>query len=990
VITAAGVGATVVDGGMLTNAGDVYGGSYGIVAEAGTNQMTNSGTVTGASGISVASGSTLTNATGGTIIGTSGRGVQLYGGRLVNDALIDGAQYGVFASDNAPLTNQSQGTIGVTAANGVALSGAYGFENAGLVGGTIRAVYDFGSNVTNAAGGRIEGAATGVGGYGHVTNAGTISGGAATSFAVGFSAGFANRVAVDPGAVFVGTVDGGNTIGASLTSVLAFESGTSSGTVTGLGSEYVNFARIQVEGGTWTASGVNSIVAGQSVVSEGGYLIADGSFTNAGSMSGTAYGLTLGGGTILNTGTISGNFGAVDGQRVVSGTVVNSGLLSTGGGIALNLPGLNAINENGGQVIGGRAGINFGGVGVSLVNDGYVSGGSYGVFFYGPATNLAQGTITSPKFGVDGHGTFINAGTIAGTGASADAVKFNAYSGNLLVVQPGARFIGTVDGGNAMGSVYGYVSTLEFASVMGEGTFSGLGSQYINFGRITVAAGAVWVAIGANSIVAGQTLAEAGRVFSFGTFANSGLITAAGSAIYVSGGALTNTGTILGGGEGAVYGDVASGTATVVNSGSIGGGVRMLNSTIVNQVSATIAGVVVGAEIQSGGVLVNSGDVRGTSGQGVVLSGGVVTNEAGGHISGFDYGITGHGTIVNAGTITASNVSDALNLYGGAARVIVEPGAVFQGTLDGGNTIGGTYVSALEFGAGVGTLAGFGTTVFDFAQITLDAGAQWLLAGSAYGFGGGETINGFAPGSTIELTGTVESKDALTGGALTLSGGTTIELPGAAYASVTNDGTNTFITACFATGTAIATARGPVPVEALTTDDLVVTATGRLAPVAWIGHRRTDLMRHPSPHDVMPVRVRAGAFGEKVPVRDLVLSPDHAVLMDGHLVPIRHLINGQSIVQESRDVVTYWHVELDRHDVLLAEDLACETYLDTGNRHAFEGEAATQLHPEFGRDHALAMWQARGCAPILMDTADATLRGLHLRLLARAAMIRAA
>jgi hypothetical protein len=453
---------------------------------------------------------------------------------------------------------------------------------------------------------------------------------------------------------------------------------------------------------------------------------------------------------------------------------------------------------------------------------------------------------------------------------------------------------------------------------------------------------------------------------------------------------LTNTGTINGRLT-AIETNIDGGGAKIVNSGLLTGGVGVgiENATITNQSGGTIAGNV-GAEVRASALLVNSSHVVGTLGSGVILSGGVVTNAAGATISGLDYGIEGNGTIVNAGTITASNVSDALNLYGGASRVIVEPGAVFQGTLDGGNTIGGTYVSALEFGAGVGTLAGFGTTVFDFAQVTFDAGAQWLLAGSAYGFGGGETISGFAPGSTIELTGDVESKDALTGGALTLSGGTTIELPGAVGANVTNDGTNTFITACFATGTAIATARGYVAVEALTTGDLVLTATGRLAPVAWIGHRRTDLRRHPRPHDVMPVRVRAGAFAEKVPVRDLVLSPDHAVLMEGHLVPIRHLINGQSIVQETRKSVTYWHVELDRHDVLLAEDLACETYLDTGNRHAFEGEAAVALHPEFGRDHALAMWQARGCAPILMDTADATLRALHLRLLARAAVIRAA
>jgi hypothetical protein len=106
------------------------------------------------------------------------------------------------------------------------------------------------------------------------------------------------------------------------------------------------------------------------------------------------------------------------------------------------------------------------------------------------------------------------------------------------------------------------------------------------------------------------------------------------------------------------------------------------------------------------------------------------------------------------------------------------------------------------------------------------------------------------------------------------------------------------------------------------------------------------------------------------------------VFLDGHLVPIRHLINGVSIVQETRDAVTYWHLELDRHDVVLAEGLACETYLDTGNRSAFEEDDPMMLHADFAR----RAWDTRGCAPILTDQADPRLRALHLRLLGRAAM----
>jgi hypothetical protein len=172
----------------------------------------------------------------------------------------------------------------------------------------------------------------------------------------------------------------------------------------------------------------------------------------------------------------------------------------------------------------------------------------------------------------------------------------------------------------------------------------------------------------------------------------------------------------------------------------------------------------------------------------------------------------------------------------------------------------------------------------------------------------------------------------------------------------------------------------------------VLTLAGRLAPVTWIGHRRTDLARHPSPLDVMPVRVRAHAFADNLPSRDLVLSPDHAVFAAGNLVPIRYLINNVSITQETRASITYWHVELDRHDLLLAEGLPAESYLDTGNRRAFENApGATEMTPDFApAAWARAVWATEGCAPILTDQAHPTLRALHLRLLARAASHKAA
>jgi hypothetical protein len=170
--------------------------------------------------------------------------------------------------------------------------------------------------------------------------------------------------------------------------------------------------------------------------------------------------------------------------------------------------------------------------------------------------------------------------------------------------------------------------------------------------------------------------------------------------------------------------------------------------------------------------------------------------------------------------------------------------------------------------------------------------------------------------------------------------------------------------ACFAAGTRIRTARGDVPVESLREGDAVLTARegGRRAPVRWIGHRRVAPARHPRPWDVNPIRVRAGALGPGQPSRDLLLSPDHALFLDGLLVRARDLLNGATVVQEAAERITYFHVELDRHDVLFAEGAPAESFLDTGNRAAFDnGGAAVMAHPEFAR----AVRDRDACAPLV-------------------------
>lgn len=169
---------------------------------------------------------------------------------------------------------------------------------------------------------------------------------------------------------------------------------------------------------------------------------------------------------------------------------------------------------------------------------------------------------------------------------------------------------------------------------------------------------------------------------------------------------------------------------------------------------------------------------------------------------------------------------------------------------------------------------------------------------------------------------------------------------------------------CFSTGTPIMTDAGEVPVERLTVGARLPTWYGRrLVDVIWIGQRNVDCRRHPRPQSVWPVRVKRDAFGTNMPHCDVLLSPDHALLADDVLIPVRYLVNGTTIVQEKVDHIGYWHIELDRHDVILAAGLPAESFLDTGNRSAFGNAGPViNVHPEFGR----WVWEGAGCAPLVV------------------------
>ena len=227
-----------------------------------------------------------------------------------------------------------------------------------------------------------------------------------------------------------------------------------------------------------------------------------------------------------------------------------------------------------------------------------------------------------------------------------------------------------------------------------------------------------------------------------------------------------------------------------------------------------------------------------------------------------------------------------------------------------------------------------------------------------------------SPSRELIYYGETSSKQGLIGNFKNTRGGTSYVLySNNAYSS--NQTINTDqspFALCFGSGTLIRTSRGEVAVENLRAGDLAVTASGALRPITWIGHRHLegetlDAGRH-------PVRVRAHAFGPGLPARDLTLSPGHPVLVGadadrsgGVLVPVMCLINGTTIDWVASRAITYWHVELDSHDILLAEGLPAESYLEFGTR-AFFAEASD--HALHNPDYVAPGLSGR-CRPVALD-----------------------
>ena len=797
----AGSGAIVLGTASIANAasGRIAGYTAGIYV-AGTGTVSNQGTVSSgqtagnaysyntdnrtatvlSAAIMLGSGS-VTNAGSGLISGALG-GIGTNGaGSIANDGNIEGGQFGVFLDGGGTVVNTSGGTIygGQYAVYG-GIRGALTVVNEGYIASTAGLGVELfgGGTVSNGSSGTITGAQ------------------------------YAIRTDNAPSTVF----NAGQLYGATRAGVALMDGGQVSNATTGIVYGYL--------------AGLAAFGAEATTVA------------NAGRMAGAGFGFVAysANAQVLNSGTIASQ---------------QSGWLTDfpGSGVALQAGG-SVTNASGGLILARGIGVQIGTQSVSaagtLINQGYIfsGGGDFGaaVWVNGPSliSNSSTGKIEGGPYGVVVYDatTLINSGYIVGTNFAFDAMKSGVRQ--RVIVHPGARFVGTVYGGNPIGSAV--VSTLELASGTAAGTLSGIGTQFLGFGQIAVDSGANWTLSGANTILSGATLAVGGTltntgfeaggaeldggtlvnaagatiVDSFaavygpgggtgGTVVNAGVLTgpASGSGagvVLFSGGSVTNSATGLISGAEAVYIDGAGTAAnggTAINAGRIVGylaqGVELdAGGSVTNAIGGTIAGAATAIIVRfqnaasQSATVVNRGLIAGGTGYGIQLTSAgkdMLINAANGIIvggRGGAYAAAG-ATVSNAGSIGSNGIGTTALRFGTGSdnRLVLYPGATFGGIVDGGNTLGASAVSTLELApaASAGAFTGLGSVYIDFGQIVVDPGATWSIVGNAT----------LAAGQTLANLGTLNDTGLrLNGGNLTNTVGGTIV--GTSFAAVRGAG----------------------------------------------------------------------------------------------------------------------------------------------------------------------------------------------------------
>ena len=179
----------------------------------------------------------------------------------------------------------------------------------------------------------------------------------------------------------------------------------------------------------------------------------------------------------------------------------------------------------------------------------------------------------------------------------------------------------------------------------------------------------------------------------------------------------------------------------------------------------------------------------------------------------------------------------------------------------------------------------------------------------------------------------------------------------------------------YKSSTRIKTPEGGINIEELRIGDNVLTASGETKPIKFIGRRKVSRERTGPWNGDGPVKISRFAIDGKAPHADLYVSPAHAIYIDGILIPASNLVNGVTIVADAKPEalsLTYFHIELDTHEAILAEGLAVESF-DRDNIYAFDNA------DEYVRLYGLGGEPLAPFAPIVRYHSSLQELGSHVR-----------
>jgi fibronectin-binding autotransporter adhesin len=652
---------------------------------------------------------------------------------------------------------------------------------------------------------------------------------------------------------------------------------------------------------------------------------------------------------------------------------------------------------------------------------------------------VIQTAAASDVDSLGGTGSIVNDGTILASGASGELDietqnftnngSITATGGQALAIEPFGTFDNAASGSITVGD--GSTAAIEFLD------------SFTNEGSITIASGGeLDLDTAASAFVTTQTaggtvqidgvLNADGQTLTIGPDSAFSTVTDNGTLIdatvIANGGAFDfGVGTldgvtwqgaldVSGGGTAAITGAFAAEGADGTGPGAI----------TVDGPNAQLLFIDAAATLDNATVTLGSNggvDALNANGTLTLGTGAVIQTAAASDVD----SLGGTGSIVNDGTILASGPSGELDIE---TQTFTNNGAI---SATGGQTlaiepfVSFTNVGSLTVGTGSSAFIQFFDSFTNAGQITVTGGLLDDNATNTTGTGtiqistGGTaefdqsvaatqtvsfldatgtldladpaaflaTITGFQHGDTIDVAGVAGDTESFANGVLTFANDGTpvanLTIAGALTAAdftYVADGTGGIDVgvACYCPGTLIRTETGDRPVETLAIGDQIVTVAGALRPIRWIGRRAYAGRFLAGQTHLLPIRIRAGALADGVPQRDLLVSPLHAMALDGVLVPANALVNGTSIVQETEiERVDYIHIELANHDLIWAEGAASETFVDDDSRAMFHNAAEYRtLYPDAVEAPAIY------CAPRLVDGHQ--VQAIRARIAARAGM----